>query len=81
MWFVGHLNDAQLLAIMRSVGNDLPLVDEYVLLRLQYISRHPIVTPYSKADLRQRYNRRKYIQQYRVVTFVLVLCAERMQSV
>jgi len=43
---IGHLNDAQLCAIMRSIGKDLPFPDECVLLGdTIYSNRHRIVTP------------------------------------
>ena len=73
--FMGHLNDAQQFALMPKLGTDLPFPDECIILADKiYPNRHPIVTPYSAAQIRQRnaHQRRqsrrlnRIIQRYRI---------------
>ena len=63
-----NLNDAQQSTLMPKLGTDLPFPDECMILsdKIYILSnRHPIMTPYSAVQMRQRnaHQRRQHLSK------------------
>lgn len=71
--FLGHKNDAQQFDLMTRIGQDLPFLENCVLLADKiYPNRHPLMTPYTSAQIRRMDNRRqarrfnRFVAHYRI---------------
>ena len=58
--FLGHQNDAQQFRLMRPIGQDLPFPQNCVLLGNNiYPNGHPVITPFTQAQLHRKPDRRQ----------------------
>lgn len=56
--FLGHQNDAQQFRLMRQIGQDLPFPQNCVLLGDKiYPNGHPVITPFTQAQIRRKPDR------------------------
>lgn len=59
--FYGRLNDAQQFTLMTRIGDQLPFPEDCFLLGDKiYSNRHPIMTPYTQVQIRQRHGHERH---------------------